>query len=80
MSTPPLFEDTAELDQDAGGRITMSVVLVESHGPRRCAHAAHIAGADDDDIADEWVRTLLAAAQLRGPYLLEAIRERMRQQ
>lgn len=85
MSTaePTLFEPDHTPDQHrvTANRISMSVVMVESNGgPHRCAHAAHIADADDDEIADEWVRTLLAAAQLRGPHLVDAVRERMRQQ
>lgn len=84
MSTaePSLFdqpgEHTPEQHRLADNRISMSVVMVEATGPQRCAHAAHIADADDDEIADEWVRTLLAAAQLRGSHLVEALRARMR--
>ncbi|SFE55215.1 hypothetical protein SAMN04487819_11691 [Actinopolyspora alba] len=72
---PPL-PDLDDGDDDEP-TLDLLVAVTEPDETRRGTVTQLPAEADLATVADEWVRALLAAAELRGPALAEAVRRRM---
>lgn len=72
---PPGLDADEDYDPDC---IRVHTALWEADDTRRAAYSAVLLDADDDTIAAAMVETVIGAAAMRSPQLVEALRRRMR--